>query len=379
MRPVIYILIIIAACLSCSKDLDLPFDNGEKVPVLNCYFSPDSSWKIELYRSFPFIGNTNEKDIISNAGIKLFENNTFIGSLSFDKGFYTFPTKPCTNRIYSIEVVIDDQTFLSAEDKIPLPLFIIDYQFDETPESFIHNLAPFSAMDVNKVSLNIKAPDTTKKYVSIRAFTKAYYDYSSIIITETSIQQYTQTYIPDSLILSLDEIKFYEFNSINEFSDSISGLSAWNYYSYIRYRDTLLAYASKTLDTINRIRVDNLELYSNDLNFKNLSVDASIVLGSTENINDESYKLDLYLDNYVLYDWENSGFSFDSISYRMRNYEIYVELRTISEGMYNYLRTLNMQLVNRLNPFSEPVSVFSNIENGVGIFAGYSEELIKIY
>jgi hypothetical protein len=49
-----------------------------------------------------------------------------------------------------------------------------------------------------------------------------------------------------------------------------------------------------------------------------------------------------------------------------------VELRTVSEAYYYYHSTLTVHHQSRENPLSPGVVVFNNIENGVGIFAGFS-------
>lgn len=51
---------------------------------------------------------------------------------------------------------------------------------------------------------------------------------------------------------------------------------------------------------------------------------------------------------------------------------ITVTLRTLSEDGYNYLRTLRLQDMTSGDPFAQPVNVYNNIQNGFGIFAGYS-------
>lgn len=48
------------------------------------------------------------------------------------------------------------------------------------------------------------------------------------------------------------------------------------------------------------------------------------------------------------------------------------ELRSVSENYYQYYTSLARQEESKDRPFAEPVSVFSNIENGLGIFAGFS-------
>lgn len=51
---------------------------------------------------------------------------------------------------------------------------------------------------------------------------------------------------------------------------------------------------------------------------------------------------------------------------------------TISESYYDYETTLKLQRQVSGDPFSQPVQVFTNIKNGLGIFAGYNPDEWKI-
>ena len=48
------------------------------------------------------------------------------------------------------------------------------------------------------------------------------------------------------------------------------------------------------------------------------------------------------------------------------------ELRTVSKDYYLYHTSLSRQIANKDRPFVEPISVYSNVENGLGIFSGYA-------
>lgn len=49
-----------------------------------------------------------------------------------------------------------------------------------------------------------------------------------------------------------------------------------------------------------------------------------------------------------------------------------VVLLTVSEEYYHYFVTRHLQDNKREDPFAQPTQVFSNVKNGLGIFAGYS-------
>ena len=61
------------------------------------------------------------------------------------------------------------------------------------------------------------------------------------------------------------------------------------------------------------------------------------------------------------------------------NPEIIGELRTISKDYYLYYTSLTRQLENKDRPFAEPVIVFNNIENGLGIFAGFNHHRDSVF
>ena len=48
--------------------------------------------------------------------------------------------------------------------------------------------------------------------------------------------------------------------------------------------------------------------------------------------------------------------------------EIYFVLKNISKSYYDFQSTYGLQDWNDGDPFAQPVQVFSNIENGIGIF-----------
>ncbi len=57
-----------------------------------------------------------------------------------------------------------------------------------------------------------------------------------------------------------------------------------------------------------------------------------------------------------------------------------VIVHTIARELYDYHQSLHKQLINNATPFTTPVSSFSNIENGLGVFGGFSttNSLIKL-
>jgi hypothetical protein len=55
-----------------------------------------------------------------------------------------------------------------------------------------------------------------------------------------------------------------------------------------------------------------------------------------------------------------------------------VVLFNVSEEYYKYFTTKNLQDYTNGDPFAQPVQVYTNVENGLGIFAGYSASVVEL-
>ena len=58
--------------------------------------------------------------------------------------------------------------------------------------------------------------------------------------------------------------------------------------------------------------------------------------------------------------------------------EIRLQVLHISEAFYEYLKTARLHHDTLDNPFAEPLNVYGNVENGYGIFAGYSSRTFEL-
>jgi hypothetical protein len=71
---------------------------------------------------------------------------------------------------------------------------------------------------------------------------------------------------------------------------------------------------------------------------------------------------------------QECSFKFWSYEYKIEEHLTYtILLKSLSEEFYDYRMTYHMQVISKDDPFAQPVQVFSNIHNGYGIFAGYSQ------
>ena len=73
------------------------------------------------------------------------------------------------------------------------------------------------------------------------------------------------------------------------------------------------------------------------------------------------------------FDGENYSLTFSVINYaELKDMDLFGEIRLVntSEEYFNYLKSFNMYQRTINNPFATPVQVYSNVNNGMGIFAG---------
>jgi hypothetical protein len=70
---------------------------------------------------------------------------------------------------------------------------------------------------------------------------------------------------------------------------------------------------------------------------------------------------------------ETNELEFKALYYNANAIRLIICLRTLSEEAYKYKITSQLQRETSGNPFAQPASVYNNIQNGFGIFAGYGE------
>jgi hypothetical protein len=61
-----------------------------------------------------------------------------------------------------------------------------------------------------------------------------------------------------------------------------------------------------------------------------------------------------------------------------RNKIYFIKLSTLQRSAYLYQKSIDQYFDAATDPFSEPVQIFSNIENGYGIFSSYAETLKEV-
>ena len=315
----IILLLIIPVILfqTCRKQIEIEFPDIEPVLAVSCLFSPDSIIKLNLFKTSDFNDSTIYP--VNDATCKLFANDNFLENLIIDNnGLYISPSnyKPKHNINYKIEISHPDYSTIYATDKLP-----------EFPEI-----------------INITKQD-------------------SVMFDEDG------NYL-SSLFLTLkdnpDIENFYEIKIFVRYKRD---------YSQVWWLDTL---EMQNIDT--SFHTNLLILRSEDIVIKNeglLDYYPTTYPFSDELFNGQTYTLNInYLLPEIIYGYN------DYVVSLIQNYQLIVYLRSVSENYYNYKKKLIIHLENQYSDvwdgIGEPVQMYNNIQNGYGIFAGYTTYLDTI-
>jgi len=318
MKKISYTFLFIVLFLSCEKEVDVFVEPMETLPILNCIFTDDSILDIKLLLS-------NSLTQISEAEISVFEDDTLCYSDSYsellaDKG-RSF--EKIANKNYEVCIKITDYKDLKAIGHIPSPVKFRISEFEDSIGYNKYNLLKSS------ITIEFQDPEYQENYyeISIRRTV----DTSSLILIDTTallfeIDGLTFAEIKKKDLVDEQLTIFSSESSIIEegFSDQINGSE--NFYSALSFSDKLF----------------------------------------------NGLKKELKIEMFPYY----SG-SYGTTTYFIPSRKFHIELRSISRDYYLFRKTQRAYYHN-LSTFdlwknpSNYVEIYSNVENGLGLFAGYS-------
>lgn len=322
--PVIVLLFI--TLTACVKVIEEDFFDIEPKIVINSYFCQGEPIKVFISKSFsPFFDTRPE--LIKQADVKLFEDNSFVGYLDFQIFYYDHK---------NIELIYNNDTIYSYSH------FPLDSCFANT------EIVPAAG---HKYRIEVKVDGFDE--VSAESFIPEIVPIDNL---NKKLKHFT-----DNHSYSEKGIPYYEiiFNDPQKTNNYLFSLYGFQKHAMVK-RNYQLPVPFSSDDPV-------VGYYENDLNN-----DAPILmLFSDQLFNGSKYSLVMEINEYILF--QNSQIShLDSI-------EITFALNNLSVEMNQYLLSLQESRNQNDNPLSEPVSVFTNIENGLGVFVGYSRSEYSLY
>lgn len=291
---------------SCSKiiPIDDP-DNKKHIDVIGLINS-DSILNVNISKSVSILQSTehlydeennsflSKIDFVSNATVKIYENNVYKDTLSFTEyGNYIANFRPVVGNKYKIEVNVPNCEQVDAENTVPEKVEIISID--------------------------------------------------TLTVSSTS-------FLDEEKMLRC-KIKFTDPSEVNNY-----------YYFNIFGKVTYSWYDEDTDSLFVETYSTFVDFDTNDPIIKNDSKLNNGIVFNDNAINGKTYTLIVDFDKYFS---DSTMFHFN--------------LYSISSDYYLYLKSSNKQMDNNGGgPFSEAVPVYTNINNGVGIFAGINKSTFSI-
>lgn len=300
---------------ACRKVVSFDIES-EETPVLNCLFTNDSLWQITLSHSIA-VNEESKFDAIKNARIDIYEDGQYYTTADI----FRAPKDTVSIAYYTI-------SDLNAAPR-PGHVYSIEAQAEEWPL--------------------LSAFDTLKPIPSFEHF-----ELNNMFIEE--------------IYLGIDSRPIY----------SLSGDLSLKVKNNLGRKDY---YAIKVYYVANVYPPRDIA-FGQD-NFVDSTYKDVVGFSTTEALGFESY---LWKDGYIFTDSLNTDefinlhLFLDGFLYKTGTApdHLYLELKSLSEPYYHFQKSYVDHLQTALNPFSTPKAVFSNIENGVGVFAGASVVLDSI-
>lgn len=114
--------------IACQKEIKLPPSKIPQKVVINCLFSPATTWVV--YVSLSTDAASATPPIVENAKVMIFEEGQFMETLTYtEKGKYVGFSAPKTGGKYSIKVEVPHFETVSATDSVPSAVKIHDAFF----------------------------------------------------------------------------------------------------------------------------------------------------------------------------------------------------------------------------------------------------------
>ncbi len=308
----LFVLSSIFLLPSCYKQIEIEFPQSETSAVLNCLFTNDSIFNVKINKTSDF--NDSISYPVTGAVCKLYTDNQLVEALkSVDKdGFYSTTSGYTAkyNTIYKIEISSSNLPTITAIDKLPNPPQILNISKQDSV------MLDEEGSYLNQLNITINDPVDVLNFYELTCFAYYKYDYSEVWWLDSIGLQEVDTSYQKTLLTPQSQ-------------------------DVVIKNEGLLDYAPTTLPFSDALF--NGQVYN--LNFNYLIPTYSIVY---------------------------NDYTINTIT----NYKLIVSIRSISENYFKYKKKFIIHQANQYSDFwdgiAEPVQMFTNVENGYGVFAGYS-------
>lgn len=309
-----FFLLLFASCEQFISDFEV--ENQESEIVINALLNKDSIIKVNISRSLDINENVDELPVISNASVYIYENGESTELTYTSNGYYVLNDKyPSAETSYTIKVSASGYDKASAVTSIPQLTEIISIDTSLTTEYEYDYSSDYYQFDItfkdNEQIDNYYALVCYKKFYNTECTEYTTYTDEDGSIYELCTEKDTFVYLDDIYLISYD-------NSIEFYRD--------NYYYYLAE-----------------------EGYSNE--------------GYKYFISDKYFNGKTKTLSFLISPW----YILNAI-----DGQLYFHLYSLDESYYKFYKSLAQQNESGDNLFAEKITLYNNIENGLGLFSSYA-------
>ncbi|MFV0269632.1 MAG: DUF4249 family protein [Draconibacterium sp.] len=351
---------------ACVKDMEIDVPEISKEVVVTCLFNPHDKWELSLSETKNI--QENEDIYIENAKVEITAETGEIIALDYtgENGVYRSDDYPEMGKSYTLTVNIPGHNEISAESTVPdfVKATVPDFEI-----KWVKYLYPNDLLDYDVFPLQVNFGETVQ---DARFLFRSYYfdpkeGYKRFMLTMESLDTLKDEGLPEGAYREIAKlvnqwlVNQWAFDPI--IFDFVEELDSINRLYHLLHQKL----KQKTVSTREYEAFKRSVCFGNDFWLNNVSYDVLTTIGETENVNHAKL---LYANANLKYSMEQNN-SLDE--------EFWLEAIQASKDYIEYYRTYILQVSQRINPYSEPVMVHSNINNATGIFAGYNRQMLYLF
>lgn len=305
--------------------IEYPIPEPDPRLVVNCLFTPDSTWKVQLTRNMSVSDTNFEAPVITNAIVQLWEDNIYLGACTHtSEGIYRLSLHPKPGSTYKLIASAPGFPEIEAIDSLPA----LPTEF----EGYLDLSGPVPVTDeLGNVSSSFRSVFTFKDAPNQNNYYRI----------GLALKDSFQGYLPD-----------YQVSITDIFDDKLQVLAVGG--------DAAAA---------ERVGLKNGIILMQDISFP----------GGLKTVN--MYRDTSSIFNaYRLQDINTGTYYSSGGPTPIRPYiKLYADVWSMSQTLFTYYVTYLTQGYSMADPFAIYTNAYSNVTNGRGVFAGYQREQVFIY
>lgn len=363
-----YVLISLAIILTlpaCVKDMEINIHDTSRKVVVTCLFSPEENWKLTLSKTK--ILHEDEDIFIDDALVEITSETGEYFTLNYTgkKGIYKSDSHPAMGKTYTLNINIPGYDEITAQSTVPVFVKATVPDFDI---KWVKYLYPNNLMDYDVFPLKVNFAESIKdaRFLFRAKWFNPREGYKRYMLSSASLAKLEAEGLPHYVVTALE--KMVDEWQLSQW-EIIDAIYLKRDYEMIQKFSPLLQkeIKEKTVPTREKEAFHHAVCFQDDIWLNNISYDVHTVIGEGQDINQAAL---LYADANLKYSMDRNQKSDE---------EFWLEVIRGSNDFIEYYSTYILQVSQRINPYSEPVLVHSNIKNATGIFGGFNRQEIHLF